>query len=250
MSELSKNEQIREEELVLDYRDIIRIASGLDADGYPNASAVLAIDSIEEADQISQVASIAFGKAVIDIFANGGCAVVQADFGKDDKFAYSRAVAIAGQWMENMHQPDYENKLLSLVVVPMPIGGLIYIVYRGLVYFTSVDIDQQTNRLIMCFDNACTQILEDEELDINEVSNIVQAELSRQEKEAEMEYLTAQEEYEKAKQENEYREFMETHILSEQDEEVKEEDELEEEDFNLNRLYENRRIDLTEKKKK
>ena len=109
-----------------------------------------------------------------------------------------------------MDSEDYKNRLLSLVVVPMPLGGAIYLVFRGLVYFMATDIDRQTSRLVLCFDNAMTQIISDEDIDINEVSELIQLELTQQEKEVDLEYMAAKEEYEKAKQEAEYQEFVNT----------------------------------------
>ena len=55
-----------------------------------------------------------------------------------------------------------------------------------------------------------TQIISDEDIDINEVSELVQLELAQQEKEVDLEYMAAQEEYEKAKQEAEYQDFVNT----------------------------------------
>ena len=208
MAELDKKDENNQEEITLDYHDILQIASGTDEDGNPNASAIIAIDEIEAEDQISQVINAAFEKAVIDIFASGGCVVVQADFAAESRFAYERSITVASQWMENMDSEDYKNRLLSLVVVPMPLGGTIYLVFRGLVYFMATDIDRQTSRLILCFDNAMTQIISDDDIDINEISELVQLELAQQEKEVDLEDMAAQEEYEKAKQEAEYQEFV------------------------------------------
>ena len=210
MTDFEKKDAKNQEEVTLDYNDILQIASGIDEDGNPNASAIIAIDEIESEDQISQIINAAFEKAVIDIFANGGCVVVQADFAAESRFAYERAITVASQWMENMDSEDYKNRLLSLVVVPMPLGGAIYLVFRGLVYFMATDIDRQTSRLVLCFDNAMTQIISDEDIDINEVSELIQLELAQQEKEVDLEYMAAQEEYEKAKQEAEYQEFVNT----------------------------------------
>ena len=83
MTDFEKKDAKNQEEVTLDYHDILQIASGIDEDGNPNASAILAIDEIESAVQIVAMANDSHGMS--GILRRAAAAHVVADLGRLEK---------------------------------------------------------------------------------------------------------------------------------------------------------------------
>ena len=175
---------------------LAQLCSGTEEGGLPNSFGVLQIDTVTEEMETVPYASVAFGNPAINIYAAGGCVVITADFERHNMFEYRRARDILGEWTENQGSPEFNNKLLSLVVSPVLLNGEIMIIFHELVFAQGVAIEDGVCRLIMAFDGNQTQNIMSTNIKLDELKTTVEAEIARREAEARAAMEAAQQEAE------------------------------------------------------
>lgn len=169
---------------VITLDQIQQICSGVNASGEPNAYAALSIDTITPEMQAIPYANISFGNPILNFYAGGGCAVVTADFKKNGMFEYRRAREILNEWIEKKGNPDFDDKLLSFSVFPVAANGLLSLIYHEVVYAQGIPMEDGTRRIIMAFDGNQTQEIAENNIRLDELKSIVDAEIARSEAEA------------------------------------------------------------------
>ena len=168
--DLNKNNEPQQEDIVLSFEEIINAASGLSIDGQPATAGRIMISQVVEQDVIKNDMESDFGNAVIDFFASGGCMVVQADFAQKDTFCFRKIAEICSTYMTNVgNEAWHENRDLMVVMVPLAFYGDISILLQDLVYFTALNLENGGTRLIMCFNNMLTKLVENEDIDYDKI---------------------------------------------------------------------------------
>ena len=175
---------------------VLQLCSGTDADGEPNAFAVLTVDTVTEDTDTIPYASVAFGNPVLNLYGSGGCVVVTADFTAGGTFEFRRARDILAEWFDKKNTPEFKNRLLSLVISPVLLNGQLVTIYHEAVYAQGIQLDAITYRLIIAFDNTETQELIASDIRLDELKTQVTNELARREAEAKAAAQTAVEEAE------------------------------------------------------
>ena len=164
------NEPQHEEDIELSFEEIINAASGLSADGQPATAGNIMISRLVEEGVVKNDEEASFGTAVIDFFASGGCMVVQADFPMKDTKNFEKIADICSTYMTQVgNEAWHENRDLIAIMVPLAFYGDISIVLQDLVYFTAINLENNGTRLIMCFNNMMTQLVENEDIDYNKI---------------------------------------------------------------------------------
>lgn len=93
------------------------------------------------------------------------------------------------------NDPD-KQWILSMILVPLALDGVINIAFMGLTYYIRLS-DNDTYRLVLVFDNTLTQIFGIEGEDIAGIKASIEAEFLREERRLDDEIYEAQLEYEK-----------------------------------------------------
>lgn len=169
------------EEVMLSFEEIINTASGLSEDGSPATAGRIMISEAIDEENVKNDAESDFSGAVIDFFASGGCMVLQADFEKNKTRTLEQILNICAEYMQNSGNEEWlEKKDLVTVMIPLAFYGDIAIILRDLVYFTAFNVDNGM-RLIMCFNNIMTELVENDDIDYNELVARVRATEDREE---------------------------------------------------------------------
>ena len=197
MDKLDSNNQqnMQNEDMELTFEEIINAASGLTLDGQPATAGNIMISHAIDKDTIKNDSEASFGDAVLDFFASGGCMVVQADFSKRSTRDFERVIEICSDYM--IHVGDeawHENRDLMVIMVPLAFYGDISIVLQDLVYFTAINLDDNGTRLIMCFNNMMTRLMENEDIDYNKIALELRNEDMREEEQLREELQAAEDE--------------------------------------------------------
>lgn len=194
--DLTKNDNIQENENIeLTFEEIINAGSGLSRDGQPASVGRIMINHALDKDTVKNDDEASFGSAIIDYFASGGCIVLQADFPMKNTRDFEHIANICSTYFENVNDEAWhENRDLMVVMIPMAFYGDIVIVLRDLVYFTSINLDNGGIRLIMCFNNTMTQLIENEDIDYNAIALEVRGEDAREEEDLQNELMMAEKE--------------------------------------------------------
>lgn len=194
---------------VLTFDQIMDLCSGTDEGGFPNSFGVLAIDTVTKDMDTIPYANVSFGMPVINLYGSGGCVVVTADFEAGNMFEYRRARDILDEWFSNRDNPEFQDKILSLIISPVLLNGELMTIFHECVFAQGVAIDKQVYRLIMAFDNNQSQEVLNSELKLDALKASVEAEIARRAEEAKQELAAAEEETESEDQE-EYNPYAES----------------------------------------
>lgn len=186
--------------------DILNIASGLDEQGFPLSSAVISIEKDNEENTRSskgKTANIDTGE--FNFYIDGGCAVVQIDFPQRGMNEFKSLVKICKDWISNKSSEKYNDGMLTTLIVPRLLKGQIVFLFQDLVYFTSIILDK-SERIILCFDNTLSNVIENEGINYEEIEQAVEDELRKEEEELDREYFEVKKELEEAENRNYYEE--------------------------------------------
>lgn len=189
------------EEVMLSFEEIINAASGLSEDGSPATAGRIMISEAIDEENVKNDAESDFSGAVIDFFASGGCMVLQADFEKNKTRTLEQILDICAEYMQNSGNEEWlEKKDLIAVMIPLAFYGDIAIILRDLVYFTAFNVDNGM-RLIMCFNNIMTELVENDDIDYNELVARVRANEDREEEDLRDQIAAAEQEIKELEEE-------------------------------------------------
>lgn len=203
------NENTEEiEEVELQFEDLIILATGMGENDVPNSTALLTIEELTDKESLSKIKEVIIDEGSFAYAINGGCAVVEIIFKKQNTFQYKKTCDICETWIENSNNKEYENKIISLTVMPTIVKGEIVISFENLVYYLGIR-DKDENRIIMCFDNNLTNIFETG-LDYQNIKKQVELEDLNEERELDEKIFQTEEEIKKLEDEI----FYEEHIAN------------------------------------
>ena len=172
------------QEYELRFEDIVRLSCGVDDTSTPRSFASLYLDEIRDLhseDGIVNKQLIQLKNAVLNIFMAGGCVVVQVDFPKSNKREFNQCLDLCAEWCNPNSYADSEFQYAcGLIVLPSLLEGELGILFSDMVYFTNVPLPD-TLRLVMCFDNGATTVIEDEEVNYEELLNQAISEVKSEE---------------------------------------------------------------------
>ena len=196
--------------------DIYGLACGIDETEFPRGSGILSIDEV-----ISETETNTISNAPLDcefnIFCEGGAVVIQCDFIKGQEHELDAAIELCDMYInEKINNPD-KQWILSLVLVPLELDGMINIVFMGITYYIQLT-SEDTCRLVIVFDNTLTQIFGMEGVDIENIKASIEAEFLREERELEEEIYEAQMEYERLTKYNPFEDSIAAGYLSAEEE--------------------------------
>lgn len=210
--------------LTIQYEDLILVASGEMENGSPSSIAAVVIDKKNDAgEQIADMQAVLNG-AVLNLFASGGCMVVQADFPKENGFEYNKAIDVLSAYLEHSQEENYlKNHGFGMTVVPMVFEGKITIVLQDLVYFTGFDLPNYEKRLILCFNDLMTEVIQTgDEIDYNDIELMVRSQIQREQRQLEDELKAVTDELEEIKKQNPYQQMVQEKLKHSKKEEEKE----------------------------
>lgn len=182
--------------LQISLSDLLAVTSGLGEDGEPAAAGMLLITEIQEGkEQARTVENVVMKNAVFQIYWHGGCSVVTCDFPQNAAMEYARSVETCCNWLKDIHNPDYDNYMFTLLLTPYILQNYMQLIFTQLVYCSWQNMDNFF-RLTLAFnnnDNASTVLVEDE-TDYEMIMASIDAELRRQEEELDAELEDIKEE--------------------------------------------------------
>lgn len=115
---------------------------------------------------------------VLNLYLSEGCAVVELEFADENHADYERCLEIVSQWV----QVANESHVLSLLIMPTALNGQAgFMFYNPLYYLGYQDADTKKHKLVLCFNNLDTQVVEDNEIDAAQIAEEVENELKREE---------------------------------------------------------------------
>lgn len=182
---------------LLTLEDVLQVASGTDANGFPLAAGALAIDQMDGDKETKE--NLFLEGAEYLIHANGGCVVLEVIFPFQSQMYYQRAYTICQEWLK---EGTKEEEVLTLLLSPYLTNGCIHILFQGLAFVFGVPEENKRFRLILGFDHTGTMTFETEDIDYAYIVQQVQAEVQRQEKELMDDLEDAKKEEEEAIREN------------------------------------------------
>lgn len=209
-SELDK-EKTMHPEMDISYDDLLMVSSGVTKDGHPASMATVVIDKINYMGEQAADMQVLLQNAVLYLFHSGGSTVMQADFPRTAAFEFSQAIEILSVFSQNSSDDEYvKNHGFGTVVVPMALYGKISIVFQDVVYFTGFDLPNMEKRLIICFNDLATEVIQaGENIDYAEIEQTVRADLQRQHDKLEEEIQEVQAALEKEQNNNPYQQMIE-----------------------------------------
>lgn len=206
---LDTNKQIGNEEFKIEYEDLILASSGILDNGSPASMATIMVDKISESGEQVADMQITMQSAVLHFFYSGGCLVAQVDFPKTATAEYNRTAYVLSTFMEKSGQPEYlKDHGFGMVIIPMAFYGQITIVAQDLVYFTGFDLPDGSKRLIMCFNDLATQVLQNDDIDYAEIEETVKQAAQREEAKLNDELNAVYAELEEVNKSNPYQEMI------------------------------------------
>lgn len=190
------------------YEQLMMLASGIDEENRPVTAATLAIDKINEDGEQVEDRVVVFDNAVIDFFVSGGCLVMQVDFPANRTHIFKRAVEYISDYLDNAQDEDYaQTHAFGVVAVPMVFRGKISVVLQDLVYFTGFELPNADKRLILCFNDLVTQVIDNgDEINYDEIESNVLAQINREQRQMEDEIAAINQEIEELSKYNPYEE--------------------------------------------
>lgn len=186
------------EEVGLSFEDILAICSGVDEHGEPNCASSIILQKVAPDGESQTVTEIPLKDTSLDIITYRGCTVIQANFSRTSTFEYKRVYDTVGNWLNNPVTDSSGNTyVLSLVAVPLLLEGLVYLVINSPVYAVGTEFDDG-HVFVMSFDTFSIQVFEDEDIDMQAISEEVEAQLAREAKKEDDEIASLEKEYEEA----------------------------------------------------
>lgn len=211
MENVNKTNGTEEKETAsISYEDLLMVASGTFDTGEPASIGTVVIDKLNSAGEQVPDMEILLQKSMFSFFASGGCLVVQVDFPPTGAFEYSKAIDILATYHANASDEEYVNThVLGVIVVPMLFQGQITISLRDLVYFTGFDLPNLEKRLIMCFNDLETEVMDTSGMvDYEKLESQIKAEIQREQDKLQEEIDAVNEELENEKKINPYSEAL------------------------------------------
>lgn len=167
--------------------EALELSQGVDKEGNPSSVAMISIEQGYE-DGTNRTRDSGFiNQGAFSYSISGGCAVVQVDFPREGGSEYARAAKILQKWIENKGNPEYADCMLMTTIVPKLLKGKLVFIFEDLVYFTGIML-QNTERLIMCFDNEIASAAELDDINYEEIVREAEKEALREEEELQNEY--------------------------------------------------------------
>jgi hypothetical protein len=185
--------------------DILNIASGVDEDGYPFSSATISIENDNTENRTFRPKTVDITMGEFNFYIDGGCAVMQIDFPHRGMSEYKKVMHICKDWTENKYNNYSEDVMMSTLVVPRLLKGQIVFMFQDLVYYTGIVLDN-LERIILCFDNTQSNVIENENINYEEIERTVEDELRKEEEELDRQYFEVKKELEEAENVNYYEE--------------------------------------------
>lgn len=171
------------------------LASGTDSEGNALAAGSLARDKIKDMEPVT-LDNIFLEKAVFDVKADGGCAVVKADFPASASLFFEKAEKMCREWLD---VPVPEDEAFSLLLSPYLLNGSVYVLFLNLVFAYGHEKPDGGRCLILAFDNTATIPYETGDVDYAAIVREVEAEMKRRETELAEELDDAKEEEDAAR---------------------------------------------------
>lgn len=158
------------------------------------------LDEQEEANPILKpVIDYTVISYVLNLYLNEGCAVVELEFEDEKLEDYQRCLDIVSQWVQTAN----ERHVLSLLIMPTALNGQAgFMFYNPLYYLGYNDAETKKHKLVLCFNNLDTQVLENNEIDTDQIASEVESELKREEEYYHQQIQNMEEETKKINQEN------------------------------------------------
>lgn len=190
----------------LNWDDVIKIASGKDELGLPVSSASISVDEIEaDEETLKTLQNIYLEGAILNIHASGGCVIITADFPQIARGSCKEVIELCNKWLENLENPDFDNQMLYLTLVPHLLEGSVFVIFNQLVYVDSYMTDVAgVQRVIFCFDNTATMPVESEDINYRAIIAEMEAELQRRDDQLENEIQELLEQKAELEKENIY----------------------------------------------
>ena len=199
-SDFDENEENKFE---INIEEALELSQGFDEEENPSSVAMVSIEQGFE-DGTSRTRDNSFiNQGVFSFSISGGCAVVQVDFPREGGSEYARVVKLLQKWFENKENPDYADCMLMTTIVPKLLKGKLVFIFEDLVYFTGIML-QNTERLIMCFDNEIASAAELDGVNYEEIVREAEKEALREEEELQNEYDNLMEKIKKEEEYNPY----------------------------------------------
>jgi hypothetical protein len=209
----NKNEDEDVQNIEVTFEEIIAVASGMTEDGLPASTSSLVINNVISPDEIHSEMEVQFGETPVEIFASGGCIVMQFDFTKTHLFDFNRAMQLCSTYFENISNEEYENtRHLILTVFPFAFYGDLIIACQDLVYFTALDLPDNGKRLLLCFNNNVTQCITTDGFDYNRELVNIDNEIKREYNELVEKVADAEEEVRRLENTNSYEEKVKSNM--------------------------------------
>ena len=226
----TKNNDPEYEEFDLSFQDLLAICCGRDRKNQPNCASTVLLQRVTPEGDVEEVQNIPLKDTEVRIITYRGCTVVQANFSRTSTFEYNKAYNLITNWINNpLSDKDGNQYILSLILVPVVLDGVIYAVINTPVYATGAINENGIGSIVMAFDTFSIQIFEDENADMDAIEREVKTELMRRDSQLDEEIASMTDEYEKATKDNELDHIYESG-LQEDLNSIPEDDESEEED--------------------
>lgn len=187
------------EEFNLSFEDILALCCGRDSKNQPNCASSVVLQKVAPDGAASTVTEIPLKDTEMRIVTYRGCTVIQANFSRSCTFEYNRAYDTITRWIADPLMDDSGNTfVLSLVLVPIALDGMIYAVVNSPVYATGALPEGGAGSIVMAFDTFSIQMFEDEDADMDAIEQEIRAQLMREEAKLDEEAATISDEYEAA----------------------------------------------------
>lgn len=193
------------------WNKILYLTNGIDVNGIPLSSGMLAIDRIVSRDKTETVKNIPLIDGVITIHSSGGCAVITVDFPASAKGSAMLAMQTADDWIKELNNSSEDDCILTLTITPLLLGGAFFLIYNQLV-FSDLYNTESGSRLILAFDNIETAAVEDKNTNFYQIIQQEEEELRRQEEEIQASIQEA--EAIQKKKNNPYEQYVKDNIAS------------------------------------
>lgn len=198
-TDIPASDQEEAEEFNLRLEDVLALCCGRDEKGQPNCASSVVLQKVAPDGSAETATEIPLKDTEVRIVTYRGCTVIQTNFARSSTFEYNRAYDTITKWISDPLMDDEGNTyILSLVLVPTALDGMIYAVVSSPVYATGALPEGGAGSIVMAFDTFSIQVFEDEEADMEAIENEVKAQLMREEARLDEEIATITDEYEKA----------------------------------------------------
>ena len=193
------------------WEEILFLTNGKDVNGFPLSAGTIGIDRIR-GEQADSLVSVPLAGATFMVHMSGGSAVVTADFPQTGLRDYQSARMACERWMEDLANEKKDDQALTLTITPLFLEGAFYLVFQYLMYVDGYTRQDKTYRLILGFDNNGTMPFASEGVDVARMILEADKELQEEINNLQTSILMAEEEEQKAKEQNPYEESVKEQI--------------------------------------